>query len=162
MKGNLKMKKEKYIIELRKRLSILDEKVVDDIVCEYLDLINQKINIGSTEEEVIDQLGNVNELAKKILKSYKISETYIKLFIGKEKLIDEINDFVLKLTDVSSSVYGKIEESVSDFARTTGHVAKNVYKETLKFGEEKINEMKKALRKDKKQNDDNEDNNKQI
>lgn len=142
------MKKEKYIIELRKRLSILDEKEIDDIACEYLDIINQKINIGSTEEEVIEQLGNINNLAKKILKDHKISDNYIKLFIGKEKVIDEINDFLVKFADVSSTVYVKIEESVSDFARTTGHVAKNVYKET-------ISDIKKVFKKDKNQDEDN-------
>lgn len=147
------MNKEKYIIELRKRLSLLDPQEVEDIVVEYLDYIKQKENEGISEGLALEQLGNVNDLARKILKSYLISDTYINLFIGKEKVIDEINDFVKKFADVSSTVYTKIEESVSEFARTTGHFAKNVFSETKKFGEEKINEVKNIIKKSKETNE---------
>ncbi|QVK18951.1 DUF1700 domain-containing protein [Mycoplasmatota bacterium] len=147
------MNKEKYIIELRKRLSLLDPKEVEDIVVEYLDYIKQKQNEEISEGLALEQLGNVNDLAKKILKSYKISDRYINLFIGKEKVIDEINDFVEKLADVSTTVYSKIEESVSEFAKTTGHFAKNVFKETRKFGEEKINEVKNIIKNTNKTNE---------
>ncbi len=140
------MNKERYIIELRKRLSLLAPKEVDDVVVEYLDYITQKQNEGMTEGLALEQLGNVNDLAKKILISYKLSDKYINLFIGKEKVIDEINDFVEKFSDVSSTVYLKVEETVTDFARTTGHIAKNVYNETIKYGEEKLNDVKNILK----------------
>jgi len=148
------MNKEKYIIELRKRLSILDSNEIDNIVVEYLDFIKQKQNEGATEEVALEQLGNVNDIAKKILQSYKISESYIKLFIGKEKVIDEINEIVVKFADISSTVYNKLEESVTEFARTTGHLAKNVFNETKKFSEEKFNEVKSKM---KKANSDSEE-----
>src|SRR5690554_409742 len=130
------MNKEKYIIELRKRLSLLKKSEIDSIVEEYLDYIKQKINQGNSEEEALKELGNVNELAKKILTSHKISEKYIKLFIGREKVIDEINDFA-----------NKIEESVSDIAKKTGVFAKNIYQSTKKFSKEKFTEVKDFIKK---------------
>jgi hypothetical protein len=155
------MSKEKFIIELRKRLSLLEVEERDNIIEEYLSYVNQKIYEGISEEEAIEQLGDVNKIAEKILKSHKISDKYIKLFIGKEKVIDEINDFVNKLTDVSSAVFSKIESSISDFARTTGHFAKNIYKESKKFGEEKFNDVKNFVKKhvneDEAQDDDIDD-----
>ena len=160
MKGNKKMNKEKYLIELRKRLSLLDSKEVDEIIVKYNNYFNEK-ETEISEGLVIEQLGNVNDLAKKILQEYKINESYIKLFIGKEKVIDEINDFVVKFADVSSTVYVKIEETVSDFARTTGHIAKNVYKETIKFGEEKLNEVKKNFKKENSKEETNQDDKKE-
>ncbi len=144
------MNKEQYIIELRKRLSLLANSEVDNIVLEYQDYIKQKLNEGLSEEEALEQLGNINDLAKKILKGYKLSDTYINLFIGKEKVIDEINDFVKKLSEVSVNVFTKIEESVTEFARTTGHIAKNVFNESKKFGEEKIKEVKNIIKKSMK------------
>ncbi len=140
------MNKEKYIIELRKRLSLLSSDEVDDIISEYLDYIKQKQNEGTSEAVALEQLGNVNELAKKILKSYKISDTYIKLFVGKEKVIDEFNDFVRKFADASTTLISKIESSISDIANT-------VYKETKKFSEEKISEVKKRFNNKEKTDD---------
>lgn len=147
------MTKEQFIIELRKRLSLLESEEVDNIVEEYLDYIKQKLNEGLTEEEALEKIGNVNDIAEKILRAHKIAERYIKIFIGKEKVIDEINDFITKITEVSTTVFSKIESSVTEFARNTGHFAKNVYQESKKFGEEKIKEVKNIFKKES--NDEN-------
>mgnify|MGYP000938513818 FL=1 len=73
------MSKEKFIIELRKRLSLLEVEERDNIIEEYLSYVNQKIYEEISEEEAIEQLGDVNKIAEKILKSHKISDKYIKL-----------------------------------------------------------------------------------
>lgn len=130
------MNKEKFIIELRKRLSLLSNEEIDKNVEEYLSYINQKINEGKSEEEAIKELGDVNQIAKRILTSYKINEKYIKLFIGKEKVIDEINEFV-----------NKVEDTVTEIAKKTGEMAKNVFESTKKFSKEKFTEVKKFIKK---------------
>lgn len=139
------MNKEKFIIELRKRLSLLNNEEIDKIVEEYLGYINQKIRDGKSEKEAIDEIGDVNQLAKRILTSYKISDKYIKLFIGKEKVIDEINEFV-----------NKVEDTVSEIAKKTSDMAKSVFESTKKFSKEKFTEVKKFIKKqfDEKEADD--------
>lgn len=127
------MDKGNYLKELKKRLSLINEGEVSNIIFEYNEYINFKINEGLTEEEILISLGDVNELAREILYSYKISEKYITLFIGKEKVIDEISGFSNNIIDKSSNAYSKIEDSV-----------KNVYKE-------KIDSVKRYISKQKQE-----------
>ncbi|NLC94348.1 MAG: DUF1700 domain-containing protein [Bacilli bacterium] len=122
------MTKEKFVNELAKRLSLLDSKEVDKIIQEYLDTISKKMHRGITEEEAINELGDINEIAKNVLKSYKINENYIKLFIGKEKVIDDVNEFIKKATDVSTSVLLKVGEQVSGFAKDVYSKSKKIFK----------------------------------
>jgi|GEM_PF-992571 len=122
------MTKEKFVNELAKRLSLLDSKEVDNIIQEYLDTISKKMHRGITEEEAINELGDINEIAKNVLKSYKINENYIKLFIGKEKVIDDVNEFIKKATDVSTSVLLKVGEQVSGFAKDVYSKSKKIFK----------------------------------
>lgn len=122
------MTKEKFVNELAKRLSLLDSKEVDKIIQEYLDTISKKMHRGITEEEAINELGDINEIAKNVLKSYKINENYIKLFIGKEKVIDDVNEFIKKATDVSTSVLLKVGEQVSGFAKDVYGKSKKIFK----------------------------------
>jgi len=121
------MTKEKFVNELAKRLSLLDSKEVDKIIQEYLDTISKKMHRGITEEEAINELGDINEIAKNVLKSYKINENYIKLFIGKEKVIDDVNEFIKKATDVSTSVLLKVGEQVSGFAKDVYSKSKKIF-----------------------------------
>jgi len=121
------MTKEKFVNELAKRLSLLDSKEVDKIIQEYLDTISKKMHRGITEEEAIHELGDINEIAKNVLKSYKINENYIKLFIGKEKVIDDVNEFIKKATDVSTSVLLKVGEQVSGFAKDVYSKSKKIF-----------------------------------
>lgn len=66
------MSKEKFLESLRKKLSILEESEIEDILTEYEGYIEEKITQGSTEEEAVKSMGNVNELAKDLLSAYKI------------------------------------------------------------------------------------------
>jgi len=122
------MTREKFANELSKRLSIIDPKEVEKIVQEYLNTISAKMARGLTEEEAINELGDINLIARNVLKNYKISDNYIKLFIGKEKVIDDANEFIKRVTDVSTSVLLKIGEQVTDFAKNVYSESKKVFK----------------------------------
>ncbi|NLG82224.1 MAG: DUF1700 domain-containing protein [Bacilli bacterium] len=122
------MTREKFANELSKRLSIIDPKEVEKIVQEYLNTISAKMARGLTEEEAINELGDINLIARNVLKNYKISDNYIKLFIGKEKVIDDANEFMKRVTDVSTSVLLKIGEQVTDFAKNVYSESKKVFK----------------------------------
>ncbi len=80
------MSKEKFLESLRKKLSILEESEIEDILTEYEGYIEEKIAKGSTEEEAVNSMGNVNELAKDLLSAYKIKT--------EEKNKDTLNNLV--------------------------------------------------------------------
>lgn len=117
------MDKNKYLKELKKRLSILEEQEVQRIEAEYIRFFEEKLEQGLTEETIINELGSVNDLARKLLQMYKISPRYIKLFVGKEKVIDDLNEFTNKITDTTIQVFDKVEQSV-----------KRAFKKTVEAG----------------------------
>ena len=67
------MKKEEFIKKLREKLSILEEKEIEDIVAEYTGYIEEKMQKGATEEEAIKDFGSIEELTKELLEAYKIN-----------------------------------------------------------------------------------------
>jgi len=70
------MNKNEFLETLRKKLSILESSEVDDIILEYSNHIDQKIKDGKKEKEAVAAFGNIDDLAKEILRGYKISDTY--------------------------------------------------------------------------------------
>ena len=94
------MKKEEYLKKLRKRLDILEEHEVEDILSEYEEYIDEKIENGSTEEEAVSSFGDVNELADELLKAYKVKV---------EKNDDPIGNFANKVIQL-------IDQLINDFS----------------------------------------------
>ena len=66
------MKKEEFLNKLRKRLDILEEKEVEDLLSEYEGYIDEKIEAGASEEEAVNSFGDIDELADELLKAYKV------------------------------------------------------------------------------------------
>ena len=94
------MKKEEFLKKLRKRLDILEEHEVEDILSEYEEYIDEKIENGSTEEEAVSSFGDVNELADELLKAYKVKV---------EKNDDPIGNFANKVIQL-------IDQLINDFS----------------------------------------------
>ncbi len=96
------MKKDEFLRKLRKKLDILEEDEVEDIIEEYDGYIKEKMENGSTEEEAVSSFGDVDTLSNELLKAYKVkvnkSEDFIGNFANKIiKIIDQlINDFSKK------------------------------------------------------------------
>jgi uncharacterized membrane protein len=65
--------KEEFVKILREKLDILDAKEIDDIIEEYLGYIEEKVGNGVSEEEAIKDFGDIDELARELLKAYKIN-----------------------------------------------------------------------------------------
>lgn len=84
------MNKKDFLKSLEKKLSILDEQEIKDIINEYEDIIDQKVKDGKTEEEAVKEFGSIDELASEILKTYKLNYKYTK---EKEPLKETINFF---------------------------------------------------------------------
>ena len=95
------MKKEEFINKLRKRLDILEEKEVEDLLSEYEGYIDEKIEAGASEEEAVNSFGDIDELADELLKAYKVKVP---------KNDDPIGNFANKVVKI-------IDRLIQDFSK---------------------------------------------
>ena len=72
------MAKADFLSHLEKRLSILKQRERADILAEYSQHIDIKMQSGLSEEEAIRDFGDVNELADEILDAYNVNPDYHK------------------------------------------------------------------------------------
>lgn len=68
--------KEKFLNDLREYLSVLEEQEQEDILAEYAQHIDMKIQKGLSEEEAIRDFGSVKELAAEILAAYHVDSRH--------------------------------------------------------------------------------------
>jgi len=68
------MKKSEFLEKLRRRLVVLNEEEIDDIIAEYEQFIAEKKKKGKSEAEAIKEFGDFDELVKEILSAYKIKD----------------------------------------------------------------------------------------
>ena len=89
------MKKQEFLNKLRKKLNVLEDKEIEDIISEYAGYIEEKVNRGLTEEEAIKELGDINEIANDLLQAYKVKpkeSNYLNRFINK---VSQMFDYFL-------------------------------------------------------------------
>ncbi|MEJ8737237.1 DUF1700 domain-containing protein [Erysipelotrichaceae bacterium HCN-30851] len=67
------MSKEEFLRVLERKLDVINEKERKDIIDEYRTHIEMKMQEGKTEEEVIQDFGDIDELVEEILDAYKIN-----------------------------------------------------------------------------------------
>ncbi|MGI5824072.1 MAG: HAAS signaling domain-containing protein [Bacillota bacterium] len=70
------MTKQEFFDYLNKRLEILDKKEREDILAEFDQHINNKIENGCTEAEAIADFGDPEEFVEEILEAYKVNPEY--------------------------------------------------------------------------------------
>jgi len=68
------MKKKEFLEKLRRRLVVLHEDEIDDIIGEYEQFIAEKKKKGKTEAAAIKEFGDFDELVKEILSAYKVKD----------------------------------------------------------------------------------------
>ena len=87
------MNKEEFLKKLRKRLEVLEDSEIEDILSEYEGFIDEKVSKGLTEEQAVKELGNFNEIVDDLLAAYKVKRTS-----GEEnifnKVINKISDAI--------------------------------------------------------------------
>lgn len=69
------MDKATFLEELKKSLRVLKEEELQDIISEYEQHIDMKVEKGLTVEQAIADFGNVKELAAEILEAYHVSNS---------------------------------------------------------------------------------------
>lgn len=89
--------KEKFLEALRKKLDVLEESEIEDIITEYDGYIEEKIKKGSTEDEAVKSMGDVNELAKELLSAYKVKGTKNDTFTN---LVDRVISIFERIVSV--------------------------------------------------------------
>lgn len=70
------MNKEIFLKELREYLRILEDKEQEDILEEYAQHIDMKMQKGLSEEEAIQDFGSIDELASQILEAYHVKTQF--------------------------------------------------------------------------------------
>ncbi len=75
LKGARKMNKEEFIKKLKKRLEVLEDAEIEDIIAEYEGYISEKVAKGLTEEEAVKELGDFEEIVSDLLAAYKVKST---------------------------------------------------------------------------------------
>lgn len=85
------MTKTEFLEYLEKRLQVLNKKEREDILSEYAQHIELKMESGLSEEEAIHDFGDIGELAAEILDAYNVNPEYQKktIHLNKEKLSRE-------------------------------------------------------------------------
>lgn len=68
--------KESFLKELQSRLSVLEEAEQQDILAEYAQHIDLRVDGGLTEEEAIRDFGDIDQLTAEILSAYHVKPTY--------------------------------------------------------------------------------------
>lgn len=115
------MNKKDFIKELEKRLEILDEKEIKDILNEYKDIIDEKVKSGKSEEEAVSEFGSIDELVTEVLKAYKINPKYSSsnkdgIKEARENCEGWIKDTAKTLSDTAKGIYDGLKKSNNDIS----------------------------------------------
>lgn len=113
------MTKKKFLNELEKKLSVLDDSEIQDIMNEYSDIIDEKLKHGKTEKEAIEDFGSLDDLAKEILSAYKINPNYKEghkdeFEASAKKLGEDFDEFIKKGAEKASKATKTVMEQVRE------------------------------------------------
>ena len=113
------MTKKKFLSELEKKLSVLDDSEIQDIINEYRDIIDEKVKHGKTEKEAIEDFGSLDDLVKEILSAYKINPNYKDVHKDEfeascKKLGEDFDTFIKKGAEKASKVTKKVMDQVRE------------------------------------------------
>lgn len=100
------MQKEEFLRKLRKKLDLLAVTEVDAIILEYSTIIEEKIKSGLSEKDAVASLGDIDDLANELLKTYKINPQY--------KGHDPIGTFSKKVVSYVDQIMDVISKKKTD------------------------------------------------
>lgn len=109
------MNKKVFLEKLKKKLKILNEDELEDIIEEYEDHINEKVASGKTEEEAVKDFGDFDQLIKEILSAYKINEDYDKPEKEKNVVADFIDTCVSFVKDLARNLGNRGADDIIKF-----------------------------------------------
>lgn len=107
------MNKKEFLSYLEKKLAILEENEIKDIISEYKDIIEQKVKDGKSEKEAVNEFGNIDELVEEILKAYKINPKYSSN--NKDNWKETSEDFETWIKKAANTLADTAKEVYSNF-----------------------------------------------
>jgi len=112
------MNKKEFLKILEEKLSILDENELKDIIDEYKNKIEEKVKHGKSEIEAVKDFGDIDELAKEILKAYKINPKYTEKNKNVKEVIDDCDSLIKrgakKMANFTKEVYNDFKKNNND------------------------------------------------
>ncbi|MCI9292223.1 MAG: DUF1700 domain-containing protein [Erysipelotrichaceae bacterium] len=104
------MNKEQFITYMNKKLAVIKEEERKDIIDEYINHIDMKVQEGISEEEAIAAFGDIDEMIKEILDAYNIDPKQANSF--DHKLNDWIDQVFIWFQNILSSFTGMDVDNV--------------------------------------------------
>lgn len=104
------MNKEQFIAYMHKKLAVIKEEERKDIIDEYINHIDMKVQEGISEEEAIAAFGDIDEMIKEILDAYNIDPKQANSF--DHKLNDWIDQAFVWFQNLLSSFTGMDVDNV--------------------------------------------------
>lgn len=119
MEDKRAMKKEVFISNLKKNLSVLEEKEIQDIIEEYEQHIDMKMEKGLSEEDAIADFGDLKELSAGILEAYHVKADYKQ----EKKNLDfgKMKEESIKATGKATNALGKAGQGIGKVLKKIGH-----------------------------------------
>ena len=125
------MRKEEFFKLLKTRLAVIEENELEDILSEYRQHIDMKMQSGVSEEEAIKDFGDVDVLAGDILESYHVRSDYDAKKENKETL-KEIKEKSESFFGKMSSAFKKGFSSFGSFFKKSFAKFKSLFKRKKK------------------------------
>lgn len=125
------MKKTEFIDLLRKKLSIIEENELNDILDEYEQHITMKMESGKfTEEEAIEDFGDLNQLTAEILEAYHVRTNYAE-YEKKEKMA-QLAEKSKEYAGKTAGFFSRLCDRISLFFKKLGESIKRFFSYTFK------------------------------
>lgn len=116
------MNKTDFLNELKKYLTILEDREQEDILEEYAQHIDMKLSTGLSEEEAIRDFGSVEELAAQILEAYHVKPEY--QAVKTEKKLPDMAG----VTQEGKRLWGTVRHFFKGAAKAVGDLGRTCWK----------------------------------
>ncbi len=119
------MNKNEFLKELENRIRVLEKTEIKDILAEYSQHIDMKMNSGLSEADAIKDFGNIEDLAAEILEAYHVNPEYEAE--GTPEIIEPAKE-PRKKTSALSAAFASILTSVKRTGKAFISVVKGLWK----------------------------------
>jgi len=107
--------KQEFLSRLSKMLEVLNKQERDDILAEYSQHIDMKVQEGMSEEDAINDFGDIESLAKEILEAYNLDTNFVNNNTNTKKkkkdaekaLSERISGFADRVADIADAISKK-------------------------------------------------------
>ena len=102
------MNKTEFLNELEKKIRVLNKEEINDILAEYSQHIDMRMESGLSEDEAIKDFGDMDELAAEILEAYHVNPEFDKELNDKQEGIGKKAEALAE--EITSSVGGPLKK----------------------------------------------------